>query len=176
MPAPTYATRRSQGVGARRRRHQPGWRFSRIMLAPGLFKRTRLRTLRSRSSSGTSSSPPRNRPTPTSWAMPIADHLRAQPGFSVKSVSLNDPGQGLADGVLDDCHVLIWWGHVRQWEIAPEVGRSIVQKIKAGQLSLIALHSAHWSTPFVEAMNERTRHRRSASRCGPSHEDQLELT
>jgi trehalose utilization protein len=26
-----------------------------------------------------------------------------------------------------------------------------------GKLSLIALHSAHWSTPFVEAMYERTR-------------------
>ena len=87
----------------------------------------------------------------------IADHLGAQPGISVKSVSLDDPGQGLAPGVLDDCRVLIWWGHVRQAEIAPEAGQSIVQKIKAGRLSLIALHSAHWSTPFVEAMYERTR-------------------
>ena len=69
----------------------------------------------------------------------------------------NDPGQGLASGELDDCHVLIWWGHVRQAEITPQTGRSIVQRIKDGKLSLIALHSAHWSTPFVEAMNERTR-------------------
>ena len=87
----------------------------------------------------------------------IADHLGAQPGISVRSVSINDPGQGLRGGVLDDCQVLIWWGHVRQAEIAPETGRSIVARIKAGKLSLIALHSAHWSTPFVEAMNERTR-------------------
>ena len=42
-------------------------------------------------------------------------------------------------------------------EITPETGQSIVQRIKDGKLSLIALHSAHWSTPFVEAMNERTR-------------------
>ena len=56
----------------------------------------------------------------------IADHLAAQPGISVRSVSINDPGQGLAGGVLDDCQVLIWWGHVRNGEIAPEVGRSIV--------------------------------------------------
>ncbi len=87
----------------------------------------------------------------------IADHLAAQPGISVRSVGIDDPGQGLGGGVLDDCQVLIWWGHVRNGEIAPEVGQSIVAKIKAGQLSLIALHSAHWSTPFVEAMYERTR-------------------
>ncbi len=53
--------------------------------------------------------------------------------------------------------VLIWWGHVRHAEIAPETGQSIVKRIKDGRLSLIALHSAHWSTPFVEAMYERTR-------------------
>ena len=87
----------------------------------------------------------------------IAAHLKLQPGISVESVSLNDPGQGLAGGVLDRCDVLIWWGHVRNGEVKPEVGQSIVQRIKAGTLALIALHSAHWSTPFVEAMYERTR-------------------
>ncbi len=87
----------------------------------------------------------------------IADHLRGQPGISVRSVKLDDPGHGLAGDVLENCRVLIWWGHVRQAEIAPEVGKAIVARIKAGDLALIALHSAHWSTPFVEAMNERAR-------------------
>jgi len=87
----------------------------------------------------------------------VAEHLGAQPGISVRSVNINDPGQGLAGGVLDDCQVLIWWGHVRHAEISAETGRSIVERIKDGKLSLVALHSAHWSTPFVEAMNERTR-------------------
>jgi trehalose utilization protein len=87
----------------------------------------------------------------------IARHLSAQPGISVRSVSLNDPDQGLGAGVLDGCDVLIWWGHVRNAEITPQTGQAIVARIKAGTLSLIALHSAHWSTPFVEAMNERTR-------------------
>ncbi|WZO98444.1 ThuA domain-containing protein [Isosphaeraceae bacterium EP7] len=87
----------------------------------------------------------------------IADHLRAQPGLSVRSVALDDPEQGLSDESLADCDVLIWWGHVRQAEVTPETGKRIVGRILAGQLSLIAVHSAHWSTPFVEAMNERTR-------------------
>ena len=87
----------------------------------------------------------------------IAKYLEAQPGLSVKSVKLDDPQQGLADDVMRGCQVLIWWGHVRNGEIKPETARPLIDRIKAGALSLIALHSAHWSTPFVEAMNERTR-------------------
>ena len=87
----------------------------------------------------------------------IARHLTDLGGFSVKSVALDDPNQGLGKDVLDKAQVLIWWGHVRHAEITPETGRAIVERIKSGQLSLIALHSAHWSTPFMEAMNERSR-------------------
>ena len=105
----------------------------------------------------------------------IAAHLKLQPGLSVESVSLNDPGQGLDRGVLDRCDVLIWWGHVRNGEVKPEVGQSIVQKIKAGTLALIALHSAHWSTPFVEAMYERTRIDVARAPRDPG-KDQVELT
>jgi trehalose utilization protein len=85
----------------------------------------------------------------------IADFLRELPGLTVRSVRQNDPEQGLGEGALEKCDVLIWWGHVRQREIKPEVGKRIVERIKRGRLSLIALHSAHWSTPFIEAMNER---------------------
>ncbi len=85
----------------------------------------------------------------------IAEHLRCLPGLKVVSVRQGDPKQGLGEGVLEKCDVLIWWGHVRQREVKPEVGRRIVERIKQGKLSLVALHSAHWSTPFIEAMNER---------------------
>ena len=44
-----------------------------------------------------------------------------------------------------------------QCEIPPEVGKAIVHRVKAGSLGFIALHSAHWSTPFIEAMDERAR-------------------
>ena len=87
----------------------------------------------------------------------IADHLRSEPGMAVKSVGLDDPEHGLSSDVLDEAQVLIWWGHVRQREVPAEVGRKIVGRIKDGSLALIALHSAHWSTPFIEAMDERAR-------------------
>jgi trehalose utilization protein len=86
----------------------------------------------------------------------IADHLKTRPGLTVKSVRLADEQQGLSDEVLDHCDVLVWWGHVRNAEVTPETGKKIAERIKAGKVSLIALHSAHWSAPFVEAMHERT--------------------
>lgn len=87
----------------------------------------------------------------------IAAHLKSKPGFDVRSAKLDDPQQGLSDENLEFAQVLVWWGHVRHREITQETGEKIVARIKDGKLSLIALHSAHWSTPFVEAMNERTR-------------------
>ena len=85
----------------------------------------------------------------------IAAHLAQQPSFTVKSVGLDDPEQGLDAATLDATEVLIWWGHRRHPDVNHEVVRGIVERIKAGRLSLIALHSAHWSQPFVEAMNAR---------------------
>lgn len=87
----------------------------------------------------------------------IAEHLRSQQGFSVQSVCLDDAEQGLSDSILDNCDVLIWWGHLRHGEVLPEKGIEIVRRILSGSISFIALHSAHWSTPFVETMNEVTR-------------------
>jgi trehalose utilization protein len=88
----------------------------------------------------------------------IAAHLRTLPGIVVvKSVGLDDPEHGLGGNTLDQCDVLIWWGHIRSAEVPVEAGRAIVQRIKEGRLSLIALHASHWAVPFVEAMNEVTR-------------------
>jgi trehalose utilization protein len=87
----------------------------------------------------------------------IADHLRTRPGLTVTTARLNDPEQGLSAAALDACDVLVWWGHVRNGEVSPATGREIVRRIKSGKLALIALHSAHWSAPFMEAMNERAR-------------------
>src|SRR5579872_608904 len=87
----------------------------------------------------------------------IAGHLKDKPGLKVQSVSIADDEKGLSPGIMRECDVLIWWGHVRQAEITPKMVQPPIERIKEGTLSLIALHSAHWSTFFVEAMYERTR-------------------
>jgi trehalose utilization protein len=86
----------------------------------------------------------------------IAKYLRSKPGFEVKSVRLDDPEFGLSKDTLDHCDVLIWWGHERNDEVPLSKGQEIVDRILQGRLSLIALHSAHWSTPFMMAMEART--------------------
>lgn len=87
----------------------------------------------------------------------IADNLKTNPQFSIKSVRLADPEQGISAEAIDHTDVLVWWGHVRNGEVDPARAAHIVDRIKQGKLSLIALHSAHWSEPFVQAMRERTR-------------------
>src|SRR5690349_3956814 len=42
----------------------------------------------------------------------IADYLKSRPGLQVSSVNQNDPQQGLSEQTLDQCDVLVWWGHV----------------------------------------------------------------
>ena len=85
----------------------------------------------------------------------IAAYLGTLPDLTVLSVGQDDPGHGLA--TLDEQDVLVWWGHVRQGEIPDEVGQRVVERVRSGKLALVALHSAHWSVPFMEAMYSRTR-------------------
>lgn len=85
----------------------------------------------------------------------IAKRLGALSGLEVASVGQDDPGHGLES--LESQHVLLWWGHVRQGEVPDEVGHRIVERVRSGKLALVALHSAHWSVPFMEAMYFRTR-------------------
>jgi trehalose utilization protein len=85
----------------------------------------------------------------------LAATLGGQPDFAVKSVGLNDPEQGLTDEILDQCDVLIWWGHQKHDQVTDAHVAAIIRRLKEGRLSLVALHSAHWSKPFTAAMNER---------------------
>ncbi len=86
----------------------------------------------------------------------LAAELSEEKDFTVKSVGLNDPDQGITDELLDNCDVLIWLGHQNHGEVKDEHVDAIIKRLKEGKLSRIALHSAHWSKPFIAAMNERS--------------------
>jgi trehalose utilization protein len=87
----------------------------------------------------------------------IATHLATRPGLTVKSTKLDAPDQGLDDATLDATDVLIFWSHARQKDQNDERVEAVVKRVMAGKLSLIALHSAHWSKPFVRLMQERAK-------------------
>ena len=87
----------------------------------------------------------------------IAQRLQAaSTDFELRSVCLDDPQQGLAAGNLEWADVIVWWGHVRQNELTDDNAQRVLQYVRQGKLDLIALHSAHWARPFVEAMNWRS--------------------
>lgn len=87
----------------------------------------------------------------------IASYLQTLPGLMVKSVSINDPDEGLSDQIITNCDVLVWWSHIRNKSVPGQKAREIVGRVKEGKLSLVILHSAITSRVFIEAMNERTR-------------------
>jgi trehalose utilization protein len=101
--------------------------------------------------------PAQRRAYPSFLGQYIADYLRRQPNLLVRSVSIDDPQKGLSDEVLDQCDVLIWWGHVRNGDISEAEAAKVVSRVREGKLALFALHSAHWATPFVMAMHERAK-------------------
>ena len=73
----------------------------------------------------------------------IADHLKTRAGLKVRSVKQNDVNKGIGPDVLDNCDVLIWWGHVRQGQITPADCKPLTNRLKAGKLSFMPLLSAH---------------------------------
>ncbi|GDY22818.1 hypothetical protein LBMAG56_41650 [Verrucomicrobiota bacterium] len=87
----------------------------------------------------------------------IAAHLAKQPGLTVTSVNFAMPNQGLSDAALDAAQVIVWWGHVKHAFVEPARVEAVVQRVRAGRLALVALHSAHWSRPFVRLMQERAK-------------------
>src|SRR4051812_40140070 len=58
----------------------------------------------------------------------IAKYLSKQSGITAKSVTLSDPDQGLSAATLDNCDVLIWWGHQRHGEVTDEHVNDVVQR------------------------------------------------
>ena len=85
----------------------------------------------------------------------LTAYLGSQRGMTVKSVGLNDPEQGLSDDILNNCDVLIWWGHEKHGEVTDAHAAAVLQRLKEGKLGFIGLHSAHWSKPFIAAMETR---------------------
>jgi trehalose utilization protein len=87
----------------------------------------------------------------------IAAHLGAQPGIVVKTAKLDSPEQGLDPATLDSTDVVVWWGHIRNSTVTDGNADRVVERVRNGKLGLIALHSAHWSKPFVRLMQERAK-------------------
>ncbi len=87
----------------------------------------------------------------------IASHLAGLPGFTVTEAWRDQPEEGLTDELLDKTDVIVWWSHKLPKNVTEATSRRVVKRVMDGSLSLIAVHSAHWSRPFVRLMQERAK-------------------
>ncbi|MDD5688284.1 MAG: ThuA domain-containing protein [Elusimicrobia bacterium] len=81
----------------------------------------------------------------------IADFLRKESDFDIKTATLDEPEHGLPKNILDKTDVLIWWGHMAHDEVDDKVVDSIQKRILEG-MGLIVLHSGHYSKIFKRLM------------------------
>lgn len=82
----------------------------------------------------------------------IGRHLEKQPGIaSVHCSVLDDPGQGLADEILNNTDVMVWWGHCAHDRVTDENAARVQKRVNEG-MGLVVLHSGHLSKPFVRLM------------------------
>lgn len=81
----------------------------------------------------------------------IAKHLRNLDDIEVRTVTLDDPEQGLPDNILENTDVLIWWGHMAHSEVSEKLAEKIQNRVLRG-MGFIALHSSHLSKPFIKLM------------------------
>lgn len=81
----------------------------------------------------------------------IADFLRKDEGLSVRTATLDDADHGLAEQVLAETDVLLWWGHKAHEEVQEEVVSRVQKRVLAG-MGLIVLHSGHHSKVFKALM------------------------
>jgi trehalose utilization protein len=80
----------------------------------------------------------------------LADALREQ-GIDPRTATLDDPGQGLPDDLLEATDVLVWWGHGAHDEVDDRLVERVVARALAG-MGLVVLHSAHHSKVFRRLM------------------------
>ena len=81
----------------------------------------------------------------------IADFLNRDGEISAGISTINDAEQGLAEQVLDNTDVLVWWGHRHHEDVQDYLVKRVVDRVQCG-MGIIFLHSAHKSKPFMNLL------------------------
>jgi trehalose utilization protein len=81
----------------------------------------------------------------------IADGLREDAELRVRTATLQEPEHGLTKSVLAQTDVLVWWGHAAHRKVVNKVVDRVLARVWEG-MGFIALHSSHYSRPFMRLM------------------------
>ena len=77
----------------------------------------------------------------------LEDHFKAKEDIFVKLVTLDIPGCGITDELLENTDVLMWSSHIAQHAVPDELAEKIHQRVLQG-MGLIVLHSGHLCKPL----------------------------
>ena len=81
----------------------------------------------------------------------IAEGLRPNQAFVVRTSTLDEPEHGLTADVLANTDVLVWWGHMAHGDVKDEIVERVHARVMAG-MGMIVLHSGHFSKIFKKLM------------------------
>ena len=88
---------------------------------------------------------------PNGMHQTIAEGIAEKDQFEVQTATLHDEDHGLTEERLKDIDVLVWWGHAAHGQVNDEVVQRVVSRVWEG-MGFIALHSSHFSKPFMRLM------------------------
>ena len=80
----------------------------------------------------------------------IAAPLR-EAGLAARTATLDDTGQGLSEEARGETEVLFWWAHRAHHELS-DAGVDLVKPQGLAGMGLVALHSSHYSRPFLRLL------------------------
>jgi trehalose utilization protein len=81
----------------------------------------------------------------------IADGITEKGEIDARTATLQDPQHGLTEDVLETTDVLVWWGHAAHGKVSDKVVERVLTRVWQG-MGFIALHSSHYSKPFLRLM------------------------
>jgi trehalose utilization protein len=81
----------------------------------------------------------------------IAEALSEDRALDIGTATLEQSQHGLTKRVLDQTDVLVWWGHAAHGKVTDRVANRVLARVWEG-MGFIALHSAHYSKPFIRLM------------------------
>lgn len=81
----------------------------------------------------------------------IAEGVGEKGEFEIRTATLQDPEHGLTEERLAETDVLLWWGHAAHGQVGDDAVQRVVARVWQG-MGFIALHSSHYSRPFLRLM------------------------
>jgi trehalose utilization protein len=81
----------------------------------------------------------------------IAEGIGEKDEFDIRTATLHDPEHGLTEEALERTDVLVWWGHAAHGKVKDQIVERVLARVWQG-MGFIALHSSHYSKPFMRLM------------------------